>query len=172
MLKILVFLSFYYNDQLIISALKGEKPTDKLKFYHRKTEISKNITTNVVLILAFLQRFEDDVIETQKSNEKNKVEKNDENSESSNKIQESLPPNQHYIKCFRNVYKNCKIILNLSLCIDEEYNSGLVRLIDNDQIILFDYIRGIMNQNEKEFIQRVKYFTEQFEENYSFYFHG
>ena len=172
MLKILVFLSFYYNDQLIISALKGEKPTDKLKFYHRKTEISKNITTNVILILSFLQRFEDDIIETQKSNEKNKVEKNEETSESSNKIQESLPPDQHYVKCFRSAYKNCKIILNLSLCIDEEYNSGLVRLIDNDQIILFDYIRGILNQKEKEFIQRVKYFTEQFEENYSFYFHG
>ena len=67
MLKILVFLSFYYNDQLIISALKGEKPADKLKFYHRKTEISKNITTNVILILPFLQRFEDGIIEMQKN---------------------------------------------------------------------------------------------------------
>ena len=35
MSKILVFLSFYYNDQLIISALKGEKSPEKLKFYHR-----------------------------------------------------------------------------------------------------------------------------------------
>ena len=172
MVKILVFLSFYYNDQLIVSALKGEKSVEKLKFYHRKTEISKNITTNVILILTFLQRFEDDVIETQKTIEKNKVEKADDDAESSNKIQENLPPNQHYVKCFRNVYRNCKTILNLSLSVDEEYNSGLVRLIDNDQIILFDYLRGILTQKEKEFIQRVKYFTEQFEDNYQFYFHG
>ena len=173
MLKILVFLSFYYNDQLIISALKGEKPADKLKFYHRKTEISKNITTNVILILTFLQRFEDEVIENQKSIEKNNnIEKNEEESESSNKIQESLPPNQHYVKCFRNVYKNCQIILRLSLYFDEEYRSGLVRLIDNDQIILFDYLRGQLKPNEKDFLQRVKYFTEQFEDNHQFYFNG
>ena len=166
------FLSFYYNDQLIISALKGEKSTDKLKFYHRKTEISKNITTNVILILTFLQRFEDEVIDNQKSLEKSRNEKGEEESESSNKIQESLPPNQHYVKCFRNVYKNCQIILRMSLYSDEEYRSGLVRLIDNDQIILFDYLRGILKQNEKEFLQRVKYFTEQFEDNYQFYFNG
>ena len=172
MVKILVFLSFYYNDQLIISALKGERSPDKLKFYHRKTEISKNIATNVILILTFLQRFEDEVIDTQKNIEKQKSEKNDEESESSNKIQESLPPNQHYVKCFRNVYKNCQLILRLSLYSDEEYSSGLVRLIDNDQIILFDYLRGVLKQNEKEFLQRVKYFTEQFEDNHNVYFNG
>ena len=173
MLKILVFLSFYYNDQLVISALKGEKSNDKLKFYHRKTEISKNITTNVILILTFLQRFEDEILDNQKAFERIRKEKNeDEEPESSNKIQESLPPNQHYVKCFRNVYKNCQIILRLSLYFDEEYNSGLVRLIDNDQIILFDCLRGALKPNEKEFLQRVKYFTEQFEDNYQFYFNG
>ena len=172
MVKILVFLSFYYNDQLIISALKGEKSPEKLKFYHRKTEISKNITTNVILILTFLQRFEDEVIENQKNIEKFQNEKNDEESESSNKIQESLPTNQHYVRCFKNVYKNCQLILRMSLCSDEEYRSGLVRLIDNDQIILFDYLRGVLKQNEKEFLQRVKYFTEQFEDNHQVYFNG
>ena len=172
MTKILVFLSYYYNDQLIISALKGEKSPEKLKFYHRKTEISKNITTNIILILTFLQRFEDEVIESQKNKENLQNEKNEEESESSNKIQESLPTNQHYVKCFRNVYKNCHLILNLSLCSDEEYRSGLVRLIDNDQIILLDYLKGILKPNEKEFLQRVKYFTEQFEDNDQVYFYG
>ena len=172
MSKILVFLSFYYNDQLIISALKGEKSPEKLKFYHRKTEISKNITTNIILILTFLQRFEDEVIENQKNKENIQNEKYQEETESSNKIQESLPTNQHYVKCFRNVYKNCHLILNLSLCSDEEYRSGLVRLIDNDQIILLDYLKGTLKPNEKDFLQRVKYFTEQFEDNHQVYFNG
>jgi hypothetical protein len=60
----------------------------------------------------------------------------------------------------------------LSLYFDEEYRSGLVRLIDNDQIILFDYLRGQLKPNEKDFLQRVKYFTEQFEDNHLFYFNG
>lgn len=31
------------NNKLIVRALKGEKSTDKLIFYHRKIEINKNI---------------------------------------------------------------------------------------------------------------------------------
>ena len=62
MIKVLVVLAYYFNDQLIVSALKGEKIFDQMHFYHGKTEINKNITANVVLILMFLHRFEENVI--------------------------------------------------------------------------------------------------------------
>jgi len=180
MLKTLVILAFYFNDQLIVSALKGEKIMDQLQFYHGKTEINKNITANVILMMIFLHRFEDNVIKeeqdiekkTEKKAEKKteKTVKKNEEKEIHNKFEENLPPKQHYIKCYKNVHRNIQTILNLSLFSDEEYNSGISRLIDNDQYILFEYIKGNLSINEKEFLQRIRFYTEKLEDNYFAFF--
>ena len=171
MLKTLVILAFYFNDQLIISALKGEKVFDQMHFYHGKTEINKNITSNVILMMIFLHRFEDSVIKEQSDIEKKRIKKNKEN-EMNNKFQENIPPKQHYIKCYKNILRNIQTIINLSLFSDEEYNSGLSRLIDNEQNILFQYIKGHLSNNEKDFLQRIRFFTEKMEEYYFFYFNN
>ena len=171
MIKVLVVLAYYFNDQLIVSALKGEKIFDQMHFYHGKTEINKNITANVVLILMFLHRFEENVIIEQQNIEKKKIKKKEEN-EMNNKFQENIPPKQHYIKCLKNVFRNIQLMLNISLFPDEEYNSGISRLIDNDQNILFQYIKGNFSPNEKEFLQKIRYYTEKIEENYFIYFNN
>ena len=171
MLKTLVILGFYFNDQLIISALKGEKNLETLHFYHGKTEINKNITSNVVLMMIFLHRFEDNVIKEQQDIEKKRVKKKEEN-EMNNKFQENLPPKQHYIKCYKTVCKNIQTVLNLSIFSDEEYNSGISRLIDNDQHILFKYVIGNLSINEKDFVQKIRFYTEKLEDNYFTYFNN
>ena len=169
MLKTLLILGFYFNDQLVISALKGEKIIDQIQFYHGKTEINKNICANIALMMIFLNRFNDTAIREQKDLKKMKIKKKEEN-DIDIKFKDNLPPKQHYIKCYNNVCRNIQTILNLSLFSDEEYNSGLTRLIDNDQHILFKYIINDLSMNEKEYLQRIRFFTEKLEDNYFVYF--
>ena len=169
MLKSLILLSFYFNDQLIISALKGEKIIDQMHFYHGKTEINKNIGICVILIMTLLLRYSDEMIMEQLQIEK-KIIKRKEDNEMNNRFFENLPPKQYYVKCFKHVCRNIQFILNISLFSDEEYNSGISRLVDSEQYILFEYIKGNFTQNEKEFLHRIKHYTEKLEENYFIYF--
>ena len=169
MLKAILILGFHFNDQLIVSALKGEKIIEHMQFYHGKTEINKNIAGNLILMMAYLDRFEDTEIIEQVQIEKKLIKINEEN-EMNNKFQENIPPKQHYIKSYKTVCRNLQTIINVSLFTDEEYNSSISRLIDNDQHILFKYIKGDLSVNEKEFLQRIRYFTEKLEDFYFTYF--
>ena len=169
MIKTLVILGFYFNDQLVVSLLKGEKMINQVHFYHGKTEINKNITANLILIMTFLQRFDEAEIKEQQDIDKKRIKKSEEN-EMNNKFQENLPPKQHYVKCYKHVCRNIQTILNLSIFSDEEYNSGIARLIDNDQYILFEYIKENLSFNEKEFLQRIRNYTEKLEDNYFSFF--
>ena len=119
MIKILLFLSYYYNDQIIISALKGERT------YHSDTVA---------------------------------------------KVAEILPQKQKYIRCLRNIIKNCNSLLELPLNNDEVYQSGMVRLVDENQEILYKFIKGNLLPNERDFIKKVRYFTEELEETYYNFF--
>ena len=163
MLKCLVFLSFYYNDQLILRALKGESDISKINFFHGHTEICKNITQNVILILSFIQRFNDDII--QQINSKKEF-----NSETVENIQDILPQNQKYLKCLRHVIQNCNIILDLPLKTYDIYFEGLARLIDPTQEILFRIAIDSLQPIERDFIKALRYFCESLEDNYAKYF--
>ena len=170
MIKTLLFLSYYYNDQIIISALKGEREVEKCNFFHGKTEICKNVTQNVILALTFTQRFGSETIALQKEREKTKNETIEYSSDQVSKILEILPQKQRYIKCLRNVINNCNTLLELPLKIEETYQSGMVRLIDEDQEILYKIIKGNLVPNERDFIKKVHYFNEELEETYYNFF--
>ena len=169
MIKCLVLLSFYFNDQLIAAALRGEKVIEQMHFYHGKTEINKNVSVCGILILVILNRFTDDIVAEQYLIDKKKVKKKDENI-MNNRFHENLPPKQYYIKCYKHICRNAQTILNMSLFSDEEYNSGISRLIDNDQHIIYNYLIGNLTANEKEFLQRIRHYTEKLEDNYLAYF--
>ena len=100
MIKTLLFLSYYYNDQIIISALKGEREVEKCNFFHGKTEKCKNVTQNVILALTFTQRFDSETIALEKEREKTKNETIEYPSDQVSKIQEILPQKQRYIMIF------------------------------------------------------------------------
>ena len=171
MLKIIILLGFYFNDQIIISALKGDKNIEQMQFYHGKTEINKNIAASNILMMKFLHRIDIKVVIEQQNIEKKKVKENEQN-EMNNKNQEFLPPKQHYLRSYKNICKYLQTILNISLFSDEEYNSGISRLIDNDQYILYKYINGNLSYNEKEFLQKIRLATEKIEEQYYIFFNN
>ena len=72
------------------------------------------------------------------------------------KVSEILPQKQNYIRCLRNIIKNCNACLDLPLNIDEVYQSGMVRLIDENQEILYKFIKGNLLPNERDFIKKKK----------------
>ena len=169
MIKTLLFLSYYYNDQIIISALKGERSVDKCNFFHGKTEICKNVTQNVILALTFTRRFNDEVTSREKREEEKKGER-EYFSDTVSKIAEILPHKPKYLKCLRNVIRNCNTLLELPLNLDEAYQSGMIRLSDENQEILYKFIKGNLLPNERDFIKKLRYFTEELEETYYNYF--
>ena len=171
MLKTIIILGFHFNDQLIISALKGEKKIEQMQFYHGKTEINKNNAAAVILMMKFLHRIDLNVVMEQMNIEKKKVKISEQNV-MSNRREEFLPPKQHYLRCYKNVCKYLQTILNISLFSDEEYNCQISRLIDNDQYIIYKYIEGDLSANEKEFLQRIRGGTEKLENNYNLYFNN
>ncbi len=53
MVKCLLFISYYYNDSLILSFLNNEIPLQKVNYFHCDNEISKMINKNVTQILYY-----------------------------------------------------------------------------------------------------------------------
>ena len=171
MIKSDLFLAFYYNDQLILSALKNERDSEKLNFVHSKTEICKNITQNVILVLTYLQRFTDEVVNKKYQYEKYKKKssadmKNNVRSSAIIQLKQILPQKIRYIRCLRNIISNCNSFLSLSLNLNESYFSALVRLIEPGQEIMLKYIKNAIPIKEKEFVKKTRYFTEELEEVY------
>ena len=53
MVKCLLYISYYYNDHLILSYLNNEISLQKLSFFHCSNELSKIINKNVTQILFY-----------------------------------------------------------------------------------------------------------------------
>lgn len=168
MIKMLVFLSYYYNDQIILSVLKGDVKIDNANFFHGKTDICKSVTQNAILVMTFLQRFDEKVIIKEKKTKKEKKKNNKQfaKKDALKKMDETLPKVVNNIRCFRNVLRNCNVLLQLPLELNEYYISSLVRLIDTNQEILFKCIKGNLMPNEKDFVKKIKYLTEELERLY------
>lgn len=170
MSKINLFLSYYYNDQLILSALKGEKDQKKLNFVHSKNEICKIITQNVILTLTYMQRFNDELvtkkIEKEKLKKKNSSKQNIRSS-AIIQLKQILPRKIRCIRTIRNIFSNCYSILSLPLDLNETYLSSMVRLIDPGQEIMLKFIKNTITLKEKDFIKKVRYFTEEIENIYT-----
>ena len=159
MMKCIVYLAYYFNDQVLLSSIKNEK---NINFLHMKNEIIKLLINNVESCLSLIQDLTPEYdIETYKKEEKIQNEKikknkkknynhfhNNNNNNNNNNKSFIYYDNNNMKKCLRNIVKSAHSVLNLLLNLPDMYMLGLHRLIHKYSILQYNY--AIQNYELKE----------------------
>ena len=150
MVKCLLYISYYYNDHLILSYLNNEIPLQKVNFFHCYNELSKIINKNVTQILFYCG-----LIETN-SNEATGQYENEYKTTLRTKMTTRI---SHILDKNKIEYYNDQIMIlsssinSLNLDFPDAYQEGLKRLSYFNKDIYINYINEQFDLNEKEMFQ-------------------
>ena len=171
MMKSIVYLAYYFNDQVLLSTLKNEK---SVNFLHMKNEMCKLLMNNVENCLTWIQDLTPQYeIENYQKDIENKQMENKNNIKKSMRtfMDKDFNQNNSYEdinikKCLRNVVRCANSILNLIFALADNYIVGMNRLIHKTGENQFNYVLGNFNEKEKNFIKNVENIFEEFEFEY------
>ena len=163
MVKCLLYISYYYNDHLILSYLNNEISLQKLSFFHCSNELSKIINKNVTQILFYCG-----LIETN-NNAINDDYKTTLRTKITTRI--SLFVDKNKIEYYNDqIMILASSINSLNLDFPDSYQIGLKRLSLFNKEFYLNYINDIFDNNEKNMFLGLIERAEKLENLYKEYF--
>jgi hypothetical protein len=147
MVKCLLYISYYYNDHLILSYLNNEISLSKVNFFHCSNELSKIINKNVTQILFYCG-----LIETNNNDVTGQY-----NDEYKTTLRTKMTTRiSHVLDKNKIEYYNDQIMIlassinSLNLDFPDAYQEGLKRLSLFNKDIYINFLNEQFDANEKE----------------------
>jgi hypothetical protein len=102
MMKTLLYLSYHFNDQMLMSYLNKERNINSVNFFHMKNEICKLTMSNVIYALSIIQELVPDILLENYKNEFDDSASQDEAPKRMGRMKTNLikfQVNMHYYGC-------------------------------------------------------------------------
>ena len=133
MMKCILYLAYYYNDQVLASYLKQERNLKNVNFFHMKTEICKLLMKNVINCLTLIQEFIpdfdfEDLKEMDESKDSDSPQRKKRNISKVKSVLEKEDvikvafEGSNMKRCLRNIVKCSYTIIKLVVGFPESYN--------------------------------------------------
>ena len=178
MMKCILYLAYYYNDQVLASYLKQERNLKNVNFFHMKTEICKLLMKNVINCLTLIQEFIpdfdfEDLKEMDESKDSDSPQRKKRNISKVKSVLEKEDvikvafEGSNMKRCLRNIVKCSYTIIKLVVGFPESYMTGIYRLTNKyEEYAFYYYDSGKMTLNEIELVKKLTQYFEQLESNY------
>jgi len=142
--KSLIYLSYYYNDQVSEKYFRIHNNNNKdyhtaknLKFFNSNLELTKFISKNIINCLT-------DILNN--------------------------PLNKKFYKEIRLVIFHISSIIKTFLCTRDSYSTGLKRIMSKNCSLYFDYVIDNLTTNESIFVNELRSITSELEKNFFNFF--
>ncbi len=161
MVKCVLYISYYYNDDIIFKHLMDEIPASKVSFFHCDNEIGKMITKNCTHILLYCKNISNNVQNTLGTTMKTTI------NPKPLKFLRTLNQKTHYRDEIMFIATS---ITSLSLNFPDSYQIGLKTLFNKSKEIYISYINNNFTPKEKEIVDKLNERAIRLEKLYSNYF--
>ena len=167
MVKCLLYISYYYNDHLILSYLNNEIPLQKVNFFHCSSELSKIINKNVTQILFYCGLIETN--NNEGGDTQNREYKTTLRTKMTTRI--ALFVDKNKVEYFNDqIMILASSINSLNLDFPDSYQEGLKRLTLFNKDVYINFINEQFDINEKEMFSGLIRLVENIEAHYQDYF--
>ena len=176
MMKTLLYLSYHFNDQMLMSYLNKERSISSVNFFHMKNEICKLTISNVIYALSIIQELVPDILLENYKNDFDDSASQDEAPKRIGRMKTNLikfQVNMHYYedanikKCIRNATFAAHSIIRIILDLPDNYQSTLTRLLNSNAELLFDYLtENIQNSKDSMLISKFQKINDDLEDTF------
>ena len=176
MMKTLLYLSYHFNDQMLMSYLNKERNINAVNFFHMKNEICKLTMSNVIYALSIIQELVPDILLENYKNDFDDSASQDDHPKRIGRIKTNLikfQVNMHYYedanmkRCIRNATFAAHSIIRIILDLPDNYQSTMTRLLNSNAELLFDYLSdNIPNSKDSLLISKLQKINDDLEDSY------
>ena len=157
MVKSILYLSFYYNDNVLKSYINGNISLSQVSFLHSSNEISKNIYKNCIHILHYCRTIYNEIFKNSQPI-------------SQTTLHKVGDINQKITRYHNKIMFIATEVMALTLNYPDAYLFGLRTLADSSKEMYLLYINDRYNEEDKEVIENLKDITYEIEKTYMKYY--
>ena len=181
MMKALLYLSYHFNDQMLMSHLNKERNINIVNFFHMKNEICKLTMSNVIYSLSIIQELVPDLIlENYKNNDYEDSASQEDMPRKRGRMKSSIikfQVNMHYYedsnmkRCVRNATFAAHSIIRIILDLPDNYQSTMTRLLNSNAELLYNYLNeNLRNSKESILISKFQKINDDLADSYVYCF--